>query len=128
MSQPWEVGIRHPGQPGRRIGIVRLRDRALGTSGGQFQSFRHRGHRYSHILDPRTGQPAEGVLSATVVAPTAAMADALSTAFFVLGPEASLKYCESHPEIGVILLCPDQKRDFRLHTAGLDSASLQIDS
>ena len=48
---------------------------------GQFQSFRHRGRRYGHILDPRSGRPAEGVLSSTVVAPTAALADALSTAF-----------------------------------------------
>ena len=51
----WEIGIRDPQQPGRRLGVVRLGDRALGTSSGQFQSFRHRGRRYGHILDPRSG-------------------------------------------------------------------------
>ena len=104
-AKSWEIGVRHPRQPGRRLGVVRLRDRALGTSGGQFQSFRHRGRRYGHILDPRSGWPAEGVLSTTVVAPTAALADALSTAFYVMGPDRSLDYCRTHPGIGAVLIC-----------------------
>ena len=56
--------------------------RACSSSGYQ-------GKRYGHILDPRTGWPAEGVFSTTVVAPTAAEADALSTAFYVLGIESA---------------------------------------
>ncbi|MEN6406939.1 MAG: FAD:protein FMN transferase [Thermoguttaceae bacterium] len=104
---PWEVGVCNPQRPKDRLGVIRLDDRALGTSGGQFQSFRHRGHRYGHILDPRTGRPAEGVLSATVVAPTAALADALSTAFYVLGPEGALEYCRSRPELSLVMVCPD---------------------
>lgn len=125
--QPWEIGIPHPQQPGRRLGIVRLRDRAIGTSGGQFQSFRHQGRRYGHILDPRSGLPAEGVLSATAVAPTAAMADALSTAFFVMGPEQSLDYCRTHPGIGAVLTCiPVHGGGLAIHTAGLGEAELTI--
>lgn len=123
--RPWEVGIRHPQQPGQRLGIVRLRDRAMGTSGGQFQSFRHRGRRYAHILDPRSGMPAEGVLSATVVAPTAALADALSTAFFVMGPERSLEYCRTHPDIGAVLICPPARGGgVAIHTTGLKELEL----
>jgi thiamine biosynthesis lipoprotein len=123
----WEIGVRDPRQPGRRLGVVRLHDRGLGTSGGQFQSFRHRGRRYGHILDPRSGQPAEGVLSVTVVAPTAALADALSTAFFVMGAEPSLEYCRNHPEIGAVLICPAPRGEqIEVHTAGLDSDVLAI--
>jgi thiamine biosynthesis lipoprotein len=90
----------------RRLGEIWLKDRALGTSGAQFQSFRHRGRRYGHILDPRTGWPAEGVLSATVLAPTAALADALSTACYVLGPQAALAYCREQPELAAVIVCP----------------------
>jgi FAD:protein FMN transferase len=102
----WLVGLGHPLRPGTRLGYVRVRDRALGTSGSASQFFRHKGRRYSHIVDPRTGQPAEGVLSATVLAPEAATADALATSFFVMGPEKTAVYCQSHPELAAILICP----------------------
>lgn len=115
----WEIGIRHPRQPGRRLGVVRLCNRALGTSSGQFQGFRYRGRRYGHILDPRTGQPAEGVYSTTVVAPTAALADALSTAFYVMGLDKALEYCQTHPDIGLFMTCPDlHTENMAIHTAG----------
>jgi FAD:protein FMN transferase len=120
QAPPWEIGIRDPLHPDRRVGIVRLRQRALGTSGSQFQSFRHRGHRYGHILDPRSGRPAEGILSTTVLAPTAALADALSTAFYVMGVERSFEYCRRHPEIGAVLISPTpQGGGIQLHTVGL---------
>jgi FAD:protein FMN transferase len=123
----WDVGLGDPRQPGHRLAVVRLRDQALGTSGGQFQSFRHQGRRYGHILDPRSGMPAEGVLSVTVVAPTAALADALSTAFYVLGPQGSLDYCRPHPEIGMIMLCPGgQGGGVEIHRVGLDGERLAM--
>ena len=116
----WTVGIRDPLRGGRRLGEIRLQDRALGTSGAQFQSFRHRGKRYGHILDPRTGWPAEGVLSATVLAPTAAWADALSTAFYVLGPAWAEDYCRQHPELAAILICPAAGQPgWTIHSFGL---------
>ena len=61
----------------------------MGTSGTAFQRFEADGRVYGHILDPRTGEPALGPASVTVLAPTAAEADALSTAFYLLGPEAA---------------------------------------
>lgn len=100
----WPIAIRHPNRPERSLGIVYLRDRALGTSAATFQFFEHRGRKYGHILDPRNGQPAQGMALASVVAPTAAEADALSTAFFVLGVTAAQRYCQSHPQVGAILL------------------------
>ncbi|MBR4833558.1 MAG: FAD:protein FMN transferase [Thermoguttaceae bacterium] len=100
----WTIGVAHPLFPERRIGEICLRDRALGTSGSTYQFFRCGGKRYSHVVDPRTGYPTTGVLSTTVLAPTATEADALSTAFFVLGPEKTAEYCAKRPEIGALLV------------------------
>jgi thiamine biosynthesis lipoprotein len=105
-SPGWSVGIRDPLRPKRRLAEIRLRDRALGTSGSTMQYFRSRGRRYAHILDPRTGQPAEGVLSVTVVAPTAVLADGLSTAMFVMGPERARELCARQPELAALFVCP----------------------
>ena len=100
----WEVGISHPWDPERRLAIVRLRDAALGTSAATFQHLHVGGRKFGHLLDPRTGQPAQGIASASVTAPTAAEADALATAFYIMGVEQTRSYCEQHPEIGAVLL------------------------
>lgn len=100
----WPVGIRHPQFPQKTLATIWLKDRGLSTSGSGVQFFRHRGRRYGHLIDPRTGWPAEGMLSATVLAPTAAEAEALSTAFFVLGVERAQQYCHNHPQISALLI------------------------
>jgi thiamine biosynthesis lipoprotein len=105
----WPVGIRNPLLPHETIGTILLKDRALSTSGSGVQSFRHAGKKYGHILDPRTGRPVEGLLSVTVLAPTAALADALSTAFFVLGLEKAQKYCDNHPNVSSLLIPPPHR-------------------
>jgi thiamine biosynthesis lipoprotein len=102
----WQVGITHPHDPGRRLATVWLRGRALGTSAATFQHLEYNGQRLGHILDPRRGWPASGIASATVIAPTGAEADALSTAFYIEGVEAARRYCGAHPNIGAVLL-PD---------------------
>jgi thiamine biosynthesis lipoprotein len=84
--------------------MVRLRDRALGTSAATHQHFFQGGRRYGHVLDPRTGWPAGTLASATAMAPAAAEADALSTAFFVMGVEGTRRYCREHRDIGAVLL------------------------
>lgn len=104
----WAVGIRHPWEPERRLAVVWLRDRALGTSAATFQHLEYNGRKLGHILDPRTGWPAEEVALASAVAPTAAEADALATAFFVLGVEKARAYCETHPGVGAVLLPPGE--------------------
>jgi thiamine biosynthesis lipoprotein len=100
----WTVGIQHPWEPGRRLALVQLRDRALATSAATFQHLEYNGRKLGHILDPRTGWPAEGMASASVIASTAAAADALATAFFILGMDKARSYCENHPGIGAVLL------------------------
>jgi thiamine biosynthesis lipoprotein len=100
----WPVTIKHPWEPDRRLGTLYLDDRALGTSAATFQHFEYNGRKLGHLLDPRTGWPAEGIDQASVVAPTAAEADALSTAFFVLGVEPTARFCRTRPDVGVVLL------------------------
>jgi len=105
----WTIALRHPLRTERRLAELKLRQRGVGTSGSGQQFFFHRGRRYGHVLDPRTGSPAEGVLSATVLAPDAAAADALSTAFFVMGVEATRAYCAERPELAVVFVLPGQR-------------------
>jgi thiamine biosynthesis lipoprotein len=87
----WLVQVPHPGDRARSVSTVLLRDSALSTSGSSAQFFRAGRRTYSHIFDPRTGRPVQGMLQDTVVAPSATPADALSTALFVLGPEKGKK-------------------------------------
>ncbi len=100
----WPVGIGNPIFTKQRLGVIELRDEALGTSGSNIQYFRHAGQRYGHILDPQTGWPSTGVASVTVLAPQGTAADALSTAFFVGGVEFAQSWCDNHPEISAILV------------------------
>jgi thiamine biosynthesis lipoprotein len=102
----WSIGLRNPLEPQSYLAEFHLRNRALGTSGGATQFFEHEGQRYSHIIDPRTGWPESGVYTATVIAPTAAEADAFSTAVFVLGPEHISPLLAKRPDIAVALVCP----------------------
>jgi thiamine biosynthesis lipoprotein len=76
----------------------------MGTSGTAFQRFEVDGRPYGHILDPRTGEPAFGPASVTVLAPSAAEADALSTAFFLLGIEGVAGYVKTHEEVGAVVV------------------------
>jgi thiamine biosynthesis lipoprotein len=100
----WPIAIRHPWQPERRLAQVWLSDQALGTSAATFQHLEYNGRKLGHLLDPRSGWPVEGMASATAIAPTAAAADALATAFFVLGVDKTRAYCQAHPGVAAVLL------------------------
>ena len=100
----WTVGISHPLQPRRRLAEIKITNQAIGTSGSGRQSFVHQGKRYGHIIDPRTGWPADHLVSATVVAPTATKADALATAIFVLGRQGAESLCQRDPSLGVVVI------------------------
>jgi thiamine biosynthesis lipoprotein len=102
------VGVRDPADHSRRLGTVRLRRNALGVSGAGEQYFTADGQRYGHIIDPRTGWPVEGRSYVAVVAPSAALADALATAFFVAGRETAERYVRDHAHQGVSTLMIEQ--------------------
>ncbi|UCH36329.1 MAG: FAD:protein FMN transferase [Armatimonadota bacterium] len=100
----WLLSVRDPAGGDGPAARVRLQDQCMATSGSAEQFVEADGKRYGHIIDPRRGWPAEGVMSATCVAPTAAEADALSTAFYIMGVEATLEYCEKHPNVGALVI------------------------
>lgn len=102
----WEIGIVDPRDRGRRLASVRMRDRALSTSGDYEQFFEMDGRRFPHVLDPRTGDPASGTWSAAVLADSATDTDALSTAAFVLGTAGTQRLCEQYGELGALII-PD---------------------
>lgn len=100
-DEDWSVGIRHPRKDNAVIEVLRVSDKAVCTSGDY-----ERGH---HLLTPSAQTPASSLASATVIAPTAMLADAASTAAFVLGPVDGIEFCR---RIGVaaILFTPDLTR------------------
>jgi thiamine biosynthesis lipoprotein len=100
----WPVGVRHPWDAARRLAVVWLRDRALATSAATFQHLEYNGRKLGHLLDPRTGWPAEGLASATVLAPSAAEADALSTACYIQGVDWARAYCAARAQVAAVLL------------------------
>ncbi|MEZ6137583.1 MAG: FAD:protein FMN transferase [Pirellulaceae bacterium] len=104
----WLVALKHPWRWEQTLGMIRLQDQALGTSGSGKQFFHFGGKRYSHIIDPRSGQPAQGMMSATVICPSGAVADALATALFVMGPTAAREFCEQQ-QLSAILIFADPK-------------------
>jgi thiamine biosynthesis lipoprotein len=93
----WEVGIADPTQSEREALRVSLRDQALSVSGGYARFFVKDGVSYSHIMDPRTGRPAQGVLSVAVVSASATDGDALDNVLFVQGPEKARAFVRKLP-------------------------------
>ena len=85
-QRPWRVGVRHPRQEGILASVETTQDESIFTSGDYERYFDWQGKRYDHIIDPRSGYPAEGLSSVTVFADQADLADAAATALFVAGP------------------------------------------
>lgn len=113
-GEPWRIAVDRPivgSGAGDRVleTVVSVQDRAICTSGSYRKFYERDGRRFSHTIDPATGWPAEnGLLSVTVLAPTAAYADALATAFMVLGAEQIRGFLAAYPDLGVdVLLMSD---------------------
>lgn len=119
---PWQVAISHPLKTQKKLATLSLRDKAIGTSGSARQNYVINGKRLGHIIDPRTGWPAQNLLSVTVLAPTAVLADALATAIFVAGPDQAEEIC-NHFEVGAILISETGKI---LNTIGVNENDIQI--
>jgi len=102
----WLVGIQDPYDVNRILATVRLYDKAMGTADAANQYFEADGRRYGHILDPRTGCPADTDLAGvSVIATDAASADALATALFVCGLDKARDFCKDHLSIAAVLVC-----------------------
>ena len=103
----WPITIQDPLDSRRAALTLDLHDRALSVAGRSEKSFAADGVIYSHIMDPRTGMPAQGVLSVVVVAPSGTEGDALDDAFFVLGPEGSRGYLNRLADVEAWFFVPD---------------------
>lgn len=102
----WDIDLRSRQVRRTQLARLHLREGALATSGAGEQFLEVDGRRYGHVLDPRTGWPAAGVLSASVVTADPAVADALSTAFLVGGLGLAERYCAAHRDV-LALVTPD---------------------
>lgn len=97
----WKIGIKHP-REGGFVGLLEIADLGAATAGDYQRFFIEDGIRYHHIFDPKTGYPAQGKQSVTVVGPETFLCDALSTALFVSdSPEKILK---KYPEYGALII------------------------
>jgi thiamine biosynthesis lipoprotein len=110
----WPIRLKHPSNLDESLGVIRLRDAGLGTSAATFQFFEYNGRKLGHLLDPRTGWPAFGTASASVTAPSAAEADAMSTAAFVLGPDGAEQLTRLRPALGAVVLSESDRLAFNL--------------
>lgn len=110
-GQGWAIALRDPREPEREevLRTIVLRDRALSVSGPHNQSFQVGERRYGHVLDPRTGEPAESALLAAASHPSAALTDAVSTALLVLGAEGMERLAARWPGIALLVLGADGK-------------------
>ena len=101
----WHIAIRHPRETDAYWGIVDILDGAVATSGDYENFFEKDGIRYHHILDPKTGYPADKCVSVSVWGDLAIRCDALATALFVLGPEKGLEIIkEKYPSYNALII------------------------
>ena len=100
----WKVAITNPFDKNKAFALLPINNSAVVTSGNYEKFVNFNGIRYSHIIDPRTGYPATGILSATVFAPKAELADALATSVFVMGIETGLNRINQLPGIECIII------------------------
>lgn len=107
-EEGWTISVCHPFDRRRTACVVVLKDLSLSVSGDCEKCFELGGKTYAHIMDPRTGRPAEDMVMAVAIAPTVTESDALSTAFFVGGVEGTRLTLERHPNVRALLYVPQR--------------------
>jgi len=113
-EKSWRIGIRHPRDNADLLGVLELKDKAVATSGDYENFFEADGKRYCHIIDTRTGRPVEGIMSVTIVANSAAEADALATAVFPMGADDGMKLIESLAGVDGIIMTGKDEDDMKI--------------
>lgn len=103
-SHPWLIGIQDPRNKDKIVGTIKAQNTAVSTSGDYERFFIKDGMRYHHIMDPSTGFPANKSMAVTIVTKDPTLADALSTAVFVMGPDEGMKLIEQLPDIEGLII------------------------
>jgi thiamine biosynthesis lipoprotein len=107
-TQPWLVGVGHPEDARQHLAVLRIARGGVATSGRNYRRWEQDGTVQHHLIDPRTGRPAQtDVLTATVVAASVITAEAAAKAAFILGSRAGLEWLEAHPRLAGILALED---------------------
>lgn len=104
----WKIGLQHPRKPESILASFSLSEKAVATSGDYQKYFDQNGTRYHHIMNPKTGFPVLGVMSATVVTETVMDADALSTALFVMGTKKGLALIDNLKSAEGLIMAQDK--------------------
>jgi len=110
-SEHWRIGLRDPRDRVPYFARLWLDGDAISTSANYEQFVTKDGKRYGHIMDPRTGQPASGLLAVTLVAPDATTSDAWDTPLYILGLEAAKAKLVARTDIAAVLIQPGEGRD-----------------
>lgn len=103
-GEHWKVAITNPFDKNKAFALLPVVNSAVVTSGDYEKFVNFNGVRFAHIIDPRTGYPSTGMISATVFAPKAELADALATSVFVMGVETGLNRINQLPQIECIII------------------------
>jgi thiamine biosynthesis lipoprotein len=103
----WEVSIRHPRKDQDFIGRVFIKEGSVSTSGDYERFFIKDNKRYCHIINPKDGYPSNSVISVSVISKSGTEADALSTAFFILGKDAISLWKEKFSYLGLVIVFPN---------------------
>lgn len=105
---PWVIGVQDPRGGDGDLEVLLLNAGGVATSGRDYRRWRQGDRERHHIIDPRTGEPANtDLLSVTVVAPTAAEAEIAAKAIFIQGSQAGLAWLEARPQLAGLLVCAD---------------------
>lgn len=115
-GSPWKAGIQDPRDKNKIIAVIKVKDTALASSGDYERYFIEDGIRYHHILDPSTGKPAGQLMAATIAGASAAEADLLSTALFVLGHQSGTELLNKLSDIQAVFV--DENKNITI-TPGL---------
>jgi len=100
----WEIGITNPMKEDTIFAIVPMKQNAIVTSGSYRKFVEFNGKRYAHIINPKTGYPATGLISVTIMGPSAEVANGLSTSTMVLGPDEGKKLIEKFPDYSYLMV------------------------
>jgi FAD:protein FMN transferase len=124
----WKVAVRDPARPATSFRYVMLRDNALSTSGIAGRFVQIDGHRYGHIIDPRSGEPIEGMCQVTLIAPNATDSDALTKAAFLLPRESLVKLFAGRTTIHVLRVEGSCEGGSVVWTTPWSSGAFQVDA
>jgi FAD:protein FMN transferase len=108
-GQLWKIGVQHPRKQNEIVTVLKGRDESISTSGDYERFAIINGKRYHHIIDPKTGYPADKSISATIITDDSVMSDGLSTGIFVLGPEEGMRAVSKLRNTEAIIISQNEK-------------------